>query len=177
MEENRSNAWYNRGRGAYRRTNLPKTTMDESSKLSVMQGFPIVIRIPIQWGDLDAYGHVNNLAYLKWFETARAVYASRVGVDVLPRQHGVGAILASISCKYLRQLSYPGKVCSGVRVARLSIGTITLEFRIADERIGVPVAEGSCDAVLYDYTAGTPVPIPDPIRAAVEKLEGRAFAT
>ncbi len=152
-----------------------KSMMDESSELSALQGFPVVVQLPIQWGDLDAYGHVNNLVYLKWFEAARAVYASRVGVEVIPRQNGVGAVLASISCKYLRQLSYPGNIFSGVRVARVSIGSITLEFRIADGQIGVPVAEGTCDAVLYDYAADKPVPIPDHIRAAIEELEGKSF--
>ncbi len=152
-----------------------KSMMDESSELSALQGFPVVVQLPIQWGDLDAYGHVNNLVYLKWFEAARAVYASRVGVEVIPRQNGVGAVLASISCKYLRQLSYPGNIFSGVRAARISIGSVSLEFRIADGQIGVPVAEGTCDAVLYDFADDEPVPVPDHIRAAVEELEGKSF--
>ena len=151
------------------------TIMDESSAPSALQGFPVVVQLPIQWGDLDAYGHVNNLVYLKWFETARAVYASRVGVDVLPRQEGVGAVLTSISCKFLHQLSYPGTIYSGVRVTRISLGSVTLEFRIANGEIGVPVAEGTCDVVLWDYSENEPVPVPDPIRAAVEELEGRSF--
>ena len=150
--------------------------MGESSEYSALQGFPVVVQFPIQWGDLDAYGHVNNLAYLKWFEAVRALYALRVGVDVLPRKKGVGAVLASISCKYLRQASYPGYVVAGVRVTRLSVGGITLNFRIADGQIGVPVAEGNCDVALYDYADDKPIPIPDPIRAAVEKLEGKSFA-
>ena len=149
--------------------------MDESARPSALQGFPVVVPFPIQWGDLDAYGHVNHLAYLKWFEAARAVYASRVGVEVIPRQDGVAAVLASISCKYLRQLSYPGNIFAGVRVSRISIGSVTLAFRIADGRIGVPVAEGTCDVVLYDLAADKPVPVPDPIRAAVEELEGKSF--
>jgi acyl-CoA thioester hydrolase len=142
-----------------------------------MLGYPVVIELPIQWGDLDAFGHVNNLAYLKWFEAARAVYALRVGVDVTARQQGVGAVVAAISCKYLHQLGYPGTVRAGVRCSRMSIGSVTLEFQIAMCDTGVPVAEGSCDAVLYDYAARRPVPVPDAIRAAVERLEGRSFPT
>lgn len=170
------------GGGPHRTTTLTlwaddeKSMMNESSELSALQGFPVVVQAPILWGDLDAYGHVNHLGYLKWFEAARAVYASRVGVEVLPAESGVGAILASISCQYLRQLSYPGNIFSGVRVSRVSIGSITLEFRIADGQIGVPVAEGSCDAVLYDYATNEPVPVPDHLRAAVEELEGKSFA-
>jgi acyl-CoA thioester hydrolase len=140
-----------------------------------MSGFPVVIELPILWGDLDAYGHVNNLVYLKWFEAARAVYATRVGVDVTARQQGVGAIVAAISCRYLRQLHYPGTVLSCVRVSRMSIGSVTLEFQVVASDTGVPVAEGNCDAVFYDYGAERPVPVPDYIRTAVERLEGKLF--
>ena len=149
--------------------------MGESTKELQLRGFPIVVKLPILWGDLDAYGHVNNLVYLRWFEAARAVYASRVGVEVLPSQTGVGAVLATISCKFLRQLNYPGDVLSGVRITRISIGSVTLEYLIADSQTGVPVAEGASDVVLYDYAADKPVPVPDHIRAAVEQLEGKSF--
>ena len=149
--------------------------MDNPLPPSTIEGFPIVVELPIQWGDLDAYGHVNSLVYLKWFEAARAVYAATVGVDVLPGREGMGGVLASITCKYLRQLSYPGNILSGVRAARVSIASITLEFQITDAMLGIPVAQGSCDAVLYDYGTENPIPVPDHVRQAVEELEGRPF--
>lgn len=134
-----------------------------------------MIRLPILWGDLDVYGHVNNVVYLKWFEAARAEYAMRVGVEILSQNHGVGAILASINCNYRRPLPYPGEVLSAVRVTRVSVGSVSLEYIVADARTGVPVADGACDVVLYDYTTQQPVPVPDDIRAAVEQLEGKLF--
>lgn len=148
---------------------------DTARRPATLDGFPVVVPLPIQWGDLDAYGHVNNLIYLRWFESARAVYATRVGVEVLPSQTGVGAVLATISCKFLRLLNYPGDVLSGVRVTRISLGSVTLEYLVADSQTGVPVAEGTSDVVLYDYAADRPVPVPDHIRKAVEQLEGRPF--
>ena len=109
--------------------------MDNSGGSIELPGFPVVVEFPIQWGDLDAYGHVNNLVYLRWFEAARAVYASQVGVAVVPSQSGVGAVLSAISCKYMRQLNYPGDVLAGVRVARMSLGSVTLEFQIVDDKL------------------------------------------
>jgi acyl-CoA thioester hydrolase len=150
-------------------------TMSESNEYPGMAGYPVVNRITVQWGDLDAYGHVNNVVYLKWFEATRADYARRVGVEVLDRNQGVGAILTSIHCDYRRQLAYPGEVLSGVRITRISIGSVTLEFLIADATTGVPIAQGGCDVVLYSYADGKPVPVPDDIRRNVEKLEGREF--
>lgn len=149
--------------------------MSESARPSALEAFPVVAEFSIQWGDLDAYGHVNHLVYLRWFEAVRAIYATRVGVEVLPGGQGIGAVLASVSCKYHRQLGYPGAVMTGVRATRLSIGAVGLEFRVVDRALGTPVAEGTCDAVLYDYQQGQPAPIPDSIRTAVEQLEGRSF--
>ena len=142
-----------------------------------LPGFPVVVPIDIQWGDLDTYGHVNNVTYLKWFEHVRCLYATKVGVEVVARDRGVGALVASVSCKYLRQISFPGKVLAGVRVTRLTIGSVSLECQVADGSTKVPVAEATCDAVLYDYAEGRPIPVPDPIWKAVEELEGRQFST
>jgi len=149
--------------------------LDDREKPSTLADFPIAIRLPIQWGELDLYGHVNNVVYFKWFEAARAVYATRVGVEVQVRDRGIGAVLASISCKYRRQLAYPGEIFSGVRVTRLTLGSVTLDYLIVDAQTGVPVADGSSDAVLYDYATEKPVPVPERIRQAIETLEGRTF--
>jgi acyl-CoA thioester hydrolase len=99
----------------------------------------------------------------------------KVGVEILRRDRGVGAILASITCNYRRPLAYPGEVLSAVRVTRLTVGSVTLEYLVVDARTGVPVADGNCGVVLYDYAAEQPVPVPDHIRAAVERLEGKKF--
>jgi len=147
----------------------------KNEKPSTLSDFPVVVRLPVQWGDLDVYGHVNNVVYLRWFEAARAAYALRVGVEILSRDHGVGAILASITCNYRRPLPYPGEVLSAVRVTRISVGSVTLEYLVVDAETGVPAADGTSDVVLYDYAAGQPVPVPDRIRSAVEELEGKSF--
>lgn len=148
---------------------------DNTALPPALQGCPVIVRLRIQWHDLDAYGYVNNLTYLTWFEEARVVYASRVGVEVVARAEGVGAILVSLAWKYHRQLQYPGEILAGVRVTRISVGSATLECHIADSQTGVPVADGSCEVALFDYAAQKPVPVPDEIRQAVEQLEGKPF--
>jgi acyl-CoA thioester hydrolase len=140
-----------------------------------MTGFPVVIELPIQWGDLDVYGHVNNVVYLEWFEAARAAYAMQVGVEILSRDRGIGAILASVTCNYRRPQAFPGVVYAGARVSRISVGSVTLQYLVTDAATGVPVADGESDAVLYDYAANEPVAVPGRIRAAVEELEGKSF--
>ena len=148
---------------------------DDTALPPALQDCPVIVRLPIQWRDLDAFGYVNNLIYLTWFEEARVVYASRVGVEVVSHDQGVGAIVASLTWKYHRQLQYPGEILAGVCVTRISVGSATLQCHIADAKTGVPLADGSCEVVLFDYGSRKPVPVPDEIRQAVEQLEGKPF--
>ncbi len=151
--------------------------MPSSNKPTTLTEYPVVVELPIQWGDLDAYGHVNNIAYLKWFEAARAEYAMRVGVAVTPDPNGYGAALVDVRCRFLRQANYPAIVLVGVRISRMTIGSVTIEFKVVDSSTGVALAEGGSDAVIYDNSAGRPTPIPARIRKAVEELEGRDFGS
>ena len=82
--------------------------MDDSTDQIGIPGFPVTVRMPIQWGDLDAYGHVNNLVYLKWFEAARAIYATRVGVEVVARDSGIGAIISQLLSIIMSLFSFLG---------------------------------------------------------------------
>ncbi len=143
---------------------------------ATMRGYSVVVHLPVQWGDLDVYGHVNSVVYLKWFEAARAAYAMQVGVEILSRDRGTGAILASVTCNYRRPLAYPGSVHAGARITRVTVGSVTLQYLVTDASTGVPVADGQSDAVLYDYAANEPVAVPERIRVAIEKLEGKTFS-
>ena len=45
-----------------------------------MNRWPVTIELPVQWGDMDSFGHVNNVVYLRWFESARIAYGNRIGL-------------------------------------------------------------------------------------------------
>ena len=67
--------------------------------------YRIVITLPVQWGDQDLFGHVNNTVYFRWFETARVDYLNRIGLARLHGDEEHGPILAHIACNYRRQLT------------------------------------------------------------------------
>ena len=62
--------------------------------------YPIVVEISVAWGDMDAFQHVNNTAYFRYFENARIVYFDKIGIIDMLRQTGIGPILGSTSCTY-----------------------------------------------------------------------------
>jgi acyl-CoA thioester hydrolase len=137
--------------------------------------YPLVIALPILWGDQDSFGHVNNTLPIRWFESARIAYIEQGGFQSLLDAEGLGPILAAISCNYRRQLHYPDTVHIGARVSRLGRTSMVMEHAIYSERLCQVAADGTSTVVLFDYAANKPRRIPDAFRAAVEKLEGKSL--
>src|SRR3954464_3197376 len=81
--------------------------------------YPVTISLPVQWGDQDAFGHVNNAIYFRWYESARIAYSQRIGLIDLFESERIGPILASISCDYRRAITFPDTVDVGSRVTRI----------------------------------------------------------
>ena len=138
-----------------------------------LAGFPVVTTFPVLWGDQDPFGHVNNLAYLRWSETARVEYLIRIGFWPPLPPAGVGPILASISCDYKRQLTYPDTTYTGARVTRIGNRSFQLQHRVVSKALDAVVAEVESTIVVLDYTSNKAVPIPEYCRKAIEELEAK----
>jgi acyl-CoA thioester hydrolase len=137
--------------------------------------FPVVIRWPVQWGDQDAFGHVNNTIYFRWFESVRLVYLARVGLTRYEDAAvDIGPILAHIGCNFRRQIKFPDHVQIGARVTRLGNSSFTMMHSLYSESLGAIAADGDSTLVVFDYRQQRSSPIPAEVRAAIEKLEGHA---
>ncbi len=139
------------------------------------EGFPVWITIPIQWGDQDFFGHVNNTVYLRWFESVRIAYGKEIDLAESAEGKKIGPILAAISCHYRRQLKFPDTVQIGARITRLGRSSLTMEHRIVSELQCAVAAEGDSTMVAFDYLAQKSVPLPAELRAKIEQLEGKSF--
>ena len=131
--------------------------------------------LPVMWGQQDAFGHVNNVEYLKWAETARVEYLLRIGQmpDLPPA--GIAPIVASIKCDYRRVVNYPDNIRVGTRVTRIGNSSFQMEHRIVSESLGDIVAEVDSTLVTLDYGAGKPVRVPDETRKLIGELEGASL--
>ncbi|HEU5118157.1 MAG TPA: thioesterase family protein [Isosphaeraceae bacterium] len=136
--------------------------------------YPVVIEIPVWWGDQDAFGHVNNTVFLRWMESSRIAYTSRLRFQELYRTEKKGPILASVTCNFRRQLSFPDTVKVGARIDRIGRTSFSMSHLIVSRVSGEVAADGSSTIVFYDYQAGQPIPVSDEIRAQVAALEGRS---
>lgn len=150
--------------------------MSSESKPAELADFPVVISLPVQWGDQDAFGHVNNIVHFRWFESARIAYAKRIEIEYTGGEVGTGPILASINCNYRRQVNFPDTVHIGARVSRIGRTSMTVEHAVFSEEQQALVADGDSVVVLFDYAVHKPHAIPDDLRQRIESLEGKSLA-
>ena len=134
----------------------------------MLAGFPVVIRRPLDWGEMDAMQHVNNVAYFRWFESGRAALFHRMGL-LIDGAVGVGVILKSVGCTYRAPLTYPDDVVVGVKVKDVGVDRFTIAHAVWSASQQVVAAEGDGVVVAYDYDAKQKVPIPDAWRAELAR--------
>jgi acyl-CoA thioester hydrolase len=141
----------------------------------LLSGYPLITTIPILWGDEDAFAHVNNLAYLRWCETARVEYMRRVAFWTEKPPAGTGPIIASVKCDYKIPLTYPDTVDVGTRVSAIGNSSIRMEQIVVSHGLQAVAASVESVLVLLDYKAGRTVRVPERVRDAIAVLEGRSL--
>lgn len=142
--------------------------------MTELSDFPIVVHRPIAWGQMDAFQHVNNVEYFRFFEDARIAYfeaASVYSETTNDEPSGVAPILAATSCKFLRPLTYPDDIAIGARTTDIGADRFTLEYAIKSEQADRLVAIGDSVVVSYDYETAQKVDLPDEWREAIERVE------
>lgn len=132
--------------------------------------FPIVVEHPVGWGDMDAFQHVNNTVYFRWFEHVRIAAFQRLGVTAHMEAHGVGPILASTACRFRKPLTYPDTVWIGTRLEDLQADRFTMVYRVVSQQHDVVAAEGTGKIVMFNYGSGQKAAVPASIRRAIEEL-------
>ena len=142
---------------------------------ALLETFPVVSKIPVLWGDMDSFQHVNNVIYFRYFESARIQYFDTLGWNEIMKQEGIGPILGSTSCRFRIPLTYPDTVFVGAKITEMEEKCFTMEYLIVSERHPEPVAEGTGVVVCYNYKKNKTTQIPEAIQQAIEKLEDRVF--
>ena len=141
----------------------------------LLKDYPVVVSIPVAWGEMDSLQHVNNIIYFRYIEIARLAYFEKVNfMDVAPGE-GIGPILAETACKFRKPLTYPDLVWVGVRTVSLEADRFTMSFCLVSQKLGRIAAEGGGVIVSYDYRAKRKAALPEHIRRNIEAIEGKKF--
>jgi len=140
-----------------------------------LAGYPVVVEVPVAWGEMDAFGHVNNIVYFRYFETARIAYFERLDVPEFLARDPVGPILAETSCRFRAALSYPDTVWVGARVESVGEDRFVMRYAVLSRRLGRLAAEGEGILVCFDYRQNKKAPVPERLRGRIAAIEaGRA---
>lgn len=139
--------------------------------------FPVVIELEVRWGDMDAFQHVNNTQYFRYFEQVRIAYFGRSitgGSEDAGLPRGVGPILHSTSCRFRAPVKYPDTLYIGARVVDVGKDRFSMEFRVVSEQLGRIAADGDAIIVSFDYSTGRKVELPREWIDAIERTERRS---
>ena len=118
--------------------------------------------------DNDAYGHVNNVVYYSWFDTAVNAYLIEQGALDIHHGEAIGLVVET-HCNYFEPLAFPQVVHAGLRVARIGASSVQYEiglFGVSE----MTAAKGHFVHVYVDRVTRRPVPLPEKLKKVLESL-------
>lgn len=120
---------------------------------AALQHYPIIYSQVVQWGEMDALNHLNNVVYYRYAESARIHY-----LQALDLFEGSAMLLAHSSCQYLRPVTYPDTLLIGLRCQRLGNTSLIIEYSYYSEQQREIVAEAQAVIVRLDSNSEHKLP-------------------
>ena len=141
----------------------------EKPQPETRSAYKVFRSISTRWMDNDAYGHVNNVVYYSWFDTAVNAYLIEAGV--LDVEHGstIGLVVET-RCNYFAPLAFPETVEAGIRVAKMGASSVRYEVGLFAQGAPLTAAKGHFVHVYVDRQTRRPVPLPPELKSVLEKL-------
>lgn len=135
--------------------------------MSLFNEYPIVHEQNVAWGDMDAFGHVNNVMYYRYIESARINYFDALNIF----EQKVLTVVASNQCKYLRPVFYPDQLKIAVRVDELRNSAMRMTYQLFSTAQNALVATAEAVIVCVDQENMQKAAIPEDIREKILKME------
>ena len=126
----------------------------------MLDDYNIILNIDVQWGDMDAAQHVNNVVYLRWVESARVAYFIGLNNGRIKNDDNVGPVVAWQDCKYIRPVTFPDTVLIGIERKEIQDDRIILETKIFSKEQNKLVAISKQQIVSYDFKRRMKAPLP-----------------
>jgi acyl-CoA thioester hydrolase len=125
--------------------------------------------IPTRWMDNDVYGHVNNVVYYSYFDTAVNAYLIQSGYLDIAQSPVIGLVVET-GCRYFSALAFPDIVTAGIRVAHRGTSSVRYEIGLFRGKAETASAQGHFVHVYVDRATHRPVPIPEALQRVLEPL-------
>ena len=135
-------------------------------------GFRYFTPTPTRWGDCDMLGHINNVEYLRYYESARLDYFQQVLGISTGLEPGDSLILADIRVTFLSQVHHPCALEVGTRISRLGNSSFDFEAAIFAPGDDAPLSTANATCVWFNFRANHSTPIPAAERSIIKQFEG-----
>ncbi len=135
-----------------------------------LKAFPVVVELPVQWGEMDAAKHVNNSVYIRWGESARIEYFNHLNIDSSFNAE-VGPILGWQDCKYIFPVTYPDTISIGVKTVEILEDRFMIECYMYSHKHQRIVAINKNSIIPYNYHQLKKEPIPQEWIDKIKELE------
>lgn len=126
--------------------------------------------ITTRWMDNDAYGHVNNVVYYSWFDTAVNAHLIEQGVLDIHNGQTIGLVIET-QCNYFAPLAFPQSIEAGIRVARIGSSSVRYEVGLFAQGETLAAAQGHFVHVYVDRTTRRPVALPESLKTVLEGIQ------
>lgn len=139
--------------------------------------FRLLHPIDVRWGDMDAFGHVNNACYFTYCESARIAWFDAIELERFKEASSHGPALVTATCNFLQQVHYPAALEVGARASHVGGKSFTLDYAVlrrGGEKDGEKVADGTSVVVWVDYAEGRAIPLPQALRDTIREFDSLA---
>lgn len=132
--------------------------------------YKVQIELPIQWGDMDAFNHVNNVMYFRYFESVRIAYFEKLGI--MGRQKdGIAPILAETNCRYKLPLNFPDRITVGTRILENHSHGFLMEYAIYSHQLEKITTLGTGRIVMLNYNSHDKVKVDESLLEKIALIE------
>lgn len=135
------------------------------------QKYPVQIKLAVHWGEMDAFNHVNNVVYFRYFESARIAYFEVLDMFVTASENNIAPILAQTSCRYKLPLNYPDSITVGSSITEKHSHGFLMEYAIFSHKHQKITTTGTGRVVMLNYTTHEKVAITDELWAKINNLQ------
>ncbi|MET4104595.1 acyl-CoA thioester hydrolase [Roseovarius sp. MBR-78] len=143
-----------------RRQLTGQRSVSERLDALTLNAFPHVVDTLLQWSDSDVYGHLNNVAYLAYFDTALNVALVELeALDISPQGEGLIGLVAQSNAHYFSEVTFPSRLRVGVRVEAIGRTSLTWGFGLFSRENLICAARGTFVHVYVDRQTRRPQPL------------------
>ncbi|ART82159.1 thioesterase [Oceanisphaera profunda] len=133
--------------------------------------FPVSLKIPVAWGDMDALQHVNNVVYFRYFETIRIEYFQRIGLMTLLASEQVMPVVAETSARYRRSVIFPDTLLVEAKVSEVGECGFSMSYQVTSLQQGEVTTQGSARVVMLDKSTGKKKALTAELKRQIVQLE------